>query len=293
MSLPLQDASFKRAPVQPPTPARRSFATSPRNRAIAAPEIDFDNDSRSQGQGNARLVPASPSYFTSLPDFTDSLLSLQGLLRKHQTLPVVGPGQAPRVAWKTLPQFRLQVGEPVRAARYHRIVELLHRLNHIHPSLVPEEVRTALDQYKRASNPHDNVARPGVVDEHGRARGLGRRKSATARVWLVEGEGEVLINGKSLAGAFGRMHDRESAIWALKATDRIDKYNVWARLSGGGSTGQAEAMTLGLAKALLVHEPMLKPALRRAGCITRDRRRVERKKPGKLKARKMPAWVKR
>ncbi|GAM90793.1 hypothetical protein ANO11243_088380 [Dothideomycetidae sp. 11243] len=127
----------------------------------------------------------------------------------------------------------------------------------------------------------------------GRARAVGRRKTSSAVVWLVEGEGDVRVNGKKLTDAFGRLHDRESAIWALKATDRIDKYNIWATVSGGGTTGQAEALTLGVAKALLVHEPALKPALRRAGCVTRDPRKVERKKAGKLKARKMPAWVKR
>jgi len=82
-------------------------------------------------------------------------------------------------------------------------------------------------------------------------------------VWLVEGEGEVLINGRPLNEAFGRIHDRESAIWALKQTERMGKYNIFALVSGGGTTGQAEAMALGVAKALMVHEPMLKPALRR------------------------------
>ena len=79
----------------------------------------------------------------------------------------------------------------------------------------------------------------------------------------MEGTGEVLVNGKTLAEAFGKVHDRESAIWALKATERVDKYNVWALVEGGGTTGQAEALTLAIAKALLAHEPLLKPALRR------------------------------
>ena len=80
------------------------------------------------------------------------------------------------------------------------------------------------------------------------------------RSLVVEG---IKQGGKTLAEAFGRIHDRESAIWALKATDRMDKYNVWALVSGGGTTGQAEALTLAVGKALLAHEPGLKPALRR------------------------------
>lgn len=128
---------------------------------------------------------------------------------------------------------------------------------------MPAEVRDTLERYKRDVNPYANVAKPHTVDKDGRAIGVGRRKSATARVWLVAGDGEVLVNGKGLHAAFGRIHDRESAVWALKATQRIDKYNVWALVEGGGTTGQAEALTLGVAKALMVHEPLLKPALRR------------------------------
>jgi len=128
---------------------------------------------------------------------------------------------------------------------------------------MPPEVLQAMRRYKKDSQPGDIVPAPGVVDEWGRARGVGRRKTSSAVAWLVEGEGEVLINGKSLSQFFGRLHHRESAVWALKSTARLDKYNLFGLVSGGGSTGQAEAMTLAVAKALLVHEPALKPALRR------------------------------
>lgn len=125
-----------------------------------------------------------------------------------------------------------------------------------------------MEIYKRDINPYDNVRKPGVVDADGRAYGVGRRKSSSAKVCLVQGEGEVLVNGKSINGTFGRIHDRESALWALKATNRMDKYNVWALVSGGGLTGQAEAITMGMARALMVHEPALKPALRRGKFLT-------------------------
>lgn len=188
---------------------------------------------------------------------------------------------------------------------------------------MPAEVKAAIAEYKRDIDPTVNTTKPIPIDKFGRACGAGRRKSSVARAWVVEGNGEVLVNGKTLSNAFARIHDRESAVWPLKATDRLDKYNVWALVEGGGTTGQAEAMTLAVAKALMAHEPLLKPALRRgmsfsslkcaqtgpatcapikvchvltgeiAGCVTRDPRRVERKKPGHLKARKMPTWVKR
>ncbi|KAM3073843.1 37S ribosomal protein S9, mitochondrial [Clarireedia jacksonii] len=299
---PVVSASAFRVRI-PTRATSKPFSTSSQSRAgIAASEIKFPTENDGEEKPfYARLVPSSPSYFTAQPTFTDDLLSLQDLQRKHFSLPVLPPGEAPRVAWKSLMDYRNVSGETVKASKYHKIIEILHRLNHIHPSVMPAEVKRALNTYKRDINPHENVAKPIPIDQFGRALGVGRRKSSTARAWLVEGTGEVLINGKTLAEAFGRVHDRESAIWALKATDRIDKYNLWALVSGGGTTGQAEALTLAVGKALLSHEPALKPALRRGkffftllpGCVTRDPRRVERKKPGHVKARKMPTWVKR
>ncbi|CZR58909.1 related to 40S ribosomal protein S9, mitochondrial precursor [Phialocephala subalpina] len=279
---------------------KKQFSTSSSlQESIAAAPIRFTNNNAKEGEEeedpvfNARLVPNSASYFTAQPIFTDDLLSLQNLLQRYANLPVLKPGEAPRVAWLSLADYRNIVGETVKAAKYSKIVEILHRLNHIHPSLMPREVKDVLNEYKRDVNPYQNTAKPGLVNTDGHALGAGRRKSSTARAWVVDGTGEVLVNGKTLIEAFGRIHDRESVIWALKATNRVDKYNVWARVSGGGTTGQAEALTLAVGKALLAHEPALKPALRRAGCMTRDPKRVERKKPGHVKARKMPAWVKR
>ena len=261
------------------------------------PELTGENqDTRNYGKilPDIRIVPASASYFSGAPAFTDNLLQLDSLLRKYQTLPLAKPGEAPTMAWKTLLQYRATNLEPVSASRYNRgIVHILQRLNQIHPAFMPEEVQIAMAQYLRVLHQAPIKANPRTVDARGWAKATGRRKTSSAVVHLVEGDGQVLINGQSLTQTFGRIHDRESAIWALKATDRIDKYNVWARVSGGGTTGQAEALTLGVAKALLVHEPALKPALRRAGCVTRDPRKVERKKPGLLKARKRPTWVAR
>ena len=233
---------------------------------VAAPQIDFEQVSKDGFNGarnnHARVVPASPSYFTGLPQFVDSLLKLQTLLRKNETLPVVKPGQAPRVAWQTLESYRSSLGEHVRTSKYQKVIQILHRLNHIHPTLKTPEVIAAIEAHRRTIDPFANIAKPITIDRFGRALGVGRRKSSTARAWLVEGTGEVLVNGKTLVDAFSRVHDRESAIWPLKATGRVDKYNVWALVEGGGTTGQAEALTLGVTKALLAHEPLLKPALR-------------------------------
>ena len=241
------------------------FSTSTRLRAgIAAPEIKFPGQDDSEDRRfYARVVPESPSYFTAQPTFIDDLLKLQNLLRRFESLPTVTPADAPRVAWMSVRDYRNVAGESVKNSKYSQIVEILQRLNQIHPSVLPSEVTEALNDYKRNINHFQNITKAPYVNEAGMALGAGRRKAATARAYLVEGTGEVLVNGKTLAEAFGRIHDRESVIWALKATNRIDKYNVWALCEGGGTTGQAEALTLAVAKALLGHEPALKPALRR------------------------------
>ncbi|KAK0635666.1 ribosomal protein S5 domain 2-type protein [Bombardia bombarda] len=256
----------------------------------AAPEIDV---ARLRVAKHARPMPVSPSYFSRQPHFNDSYLTLQKMMQSYGNLPTIPASEVERIAWNTLEDIRQTLGEPVKASEYVRCIELVKRLHQIHPKLKPEPVKQALAAFKRNVQPFTNVTNPIPIDKFGRALGVGRRKSSVARAWVVEGNGEVQINGKNLADAFGRVHDRESAVWPLRATQRVDKYNVWALVEGGGTTGQAEALTLAIAKALMAHEPALKPALRRAGCVTRDPRKVERKKHGHVKARKMPAWVKR
>ncbi|KAL5334790.1 ribosomal protein S5 domain 2-type protein [Aspergillus crustosus] len=272
------------------TPSRRvSNARGYATEVQAAPEIKFD----SFHSLPARIVPLSPSYFSGTPKFFDCLLRLEKTLSDHQHLPTVTPNEAPRVAWFKQPQLQEIIEEPIPTKKFRGLVKILQRLNRIDPKIMPDEVRTTLKEFTRPGNPYGNRATQPTVDEQGRARGKGKRKSSSAVVHLVEGDGEVLVNGKGLVEVFPRLHDRESATWALRSTARLDKYNVWATVGGGGTTGQAEAIALALGRALMIQEPALKPLLRKAGVITVDPRRVERKKPGHIKARKMPTWVKR
>ena len=237
----------------------RSFSASAKGTlASPTPEQEQEDDC-----AITRLAPVSPSYFTGSADFFDNWLALQELYRRYQTLPVLPADSVSRVRWKTLQQYRSIVGTQVKPAKYKRIVNLLNRLNRIEPSMFPEDAKNMLEKYKRAEDPNLAKQKQQQIDKWGRAWATGRRKTSVARVWLVDGTGEVLINGKPLAEAFPRIQDRESVIWPLHATDRVDKYSIWALVRGGGSTGQAEALTLGVAKALMVHEPLLKPALRR------------------------------
>ena len=237
----------------------------------AAPEISLNGTERDNSPRAAkarlkklRVVPASPSYFTGRPQYTDDLIRLRSLLRAYQTFPLCKPSEAPRRAWNDIEAYRRIVeGEPVLVTKYAQMVNILRRLNRIHPSMMPHEVESAIQRFSRVIDPSANRPKPILIDEAGRARATGRRKSSSALVWLVEGDGQVLVNGKTLPEAFSRHHDRESTIWALKTTDRLDKYNVWALATGGGTTGQAEAITMGVGRALVAHEPLLKTQLRR------------------------------
>ncbi|ETN40116.1 uncharacterized protein HMPREF1541_04391 [Cyphellophora europaea CBS 101466] len=258
----------------------------------AAPPINFDK--KSSIGAPARVVPTSASYFTTSPLFNDHILHLTNLAYEYDALPTVASAdQKGRMTFMTLEQARSSISEKIGAAKYARLINLLKRLDQIDPRLRPTSVQMALEQFRRPGSGDLIPPRPKTMDRFGRTMGVGRRKSAVARVQLVEGTGEVLVNGKSISQAFARLHDRESAVWPLKITNRLDKYNVFVAVNGGGPTGQAESITLGLANALMVHEPVLKPTLRKAGCITRIMKRVERKKTGRVKARKKPAWVKR
>ncbi len=123
--------------------------------------------------------------------------------------------------------------------------------------------------------------------------GVGRRKRAVARVRLYPGDGQVVINDKELKEYFGRPQDWGDVMAPLELTDNEGRFNLSVLVKGGGITGQAQATRHGIARALLVVDPALKPALRRAGYLTRDPREKERKKPGLKRARKAPQYTKR
>ncbi|TVQ89819.1 MAG: 30S ribosomal protein S9 [Chromatiaceae bacterium] len=121
----------------------------------------------------------------------------------------------------------------------------------------------------------------------------GRRKSASARVFLTTGSGRILVNGRSLDDFFGRETARMVVRQALEAADMAERIDVRASVSGGGTTGQAGAIRHGIARALVEYDESLRTVMRKAGFLTRDAREVERKKVGLHKARKRPQFSKR
>jgi small subunit ribosomal protein S9 len=122
---------------------------------------------------------------------------------------------------------------------------------------------------------------------------VGRRKRAVARVRLYPGDGEVVINDRALQEYFGRPQDWVDVMSPLRLTNNEGRFNLSVLVTGGGITGQAEAIRHGVARALLRSDPRLRAMLRRAGFLTRDSREKERKKPGLKRARKAPQYTKR
>ncbi len=125
------------------------------------------------------------------------------------------------------------------------------------------------------------------------AAGLGRRKNAIARVRIVPGSGKWKINGRTLEDYFPNKVHQQEVNEPFKVLELDNRYDVIARISGGGVSGQAGALRLGIARALIELDPELRPALKRAGFLSRDAREKESKKYGLKKARKAPQYSKR
>lgn len=123
--------------------------------------------------------------------------------------------------------------------------------------------------------------------------GTGRRKEAVVRVRIAAGTGKVWLNGRSLEDYFPSRAHRMVVTSPLRLIGREKDFDVTARLSGGGISGQAGALRHGIARALLEHDPELRPQLKREGLLTRDAREKERRKYGLKKARKAPQFSKR
>jgi small subunit ribosomal protein S9 len=135
---------------------------------------------------------------------------------------------------------------------------------------------------------------PKPVATHGTAKPIvGRRKEAIVRVRLVPGSGSFALNGRSLESYFPNKVHQQIVKEPLVTVDKVDLYDVFANLRGGGVSGQAGALRLAIARALISLEPDDRPALKKAGFLTRDARETERKKYGLRKARKAPQYSKR
>ena len=121
----------------------------------------------------------------------------------------------------------------------------------------------------------------------------GRRKTSSARVYLKKGKGKILVNNSELGSYFGRKVAQMLVLEPLELTELVEKIDIDVKVKGGGSFGQAGAIRHGISRALTSFDEELRPQLKKAGLLTRDPRRVERKKPGLVKARKSKQFSKR
>ncbi|HVY89471.1 MAG TPA: 30S ribosomal protein S9 [Hyphomonadaceae bacterium] len=156
----------------------------------------------------------------------------------------------------------------------------------------------AVDSLGEIKNLNVKAAAPSApaspkIDKQGRAYGTGRRKSATARVWIKRGTGKITINGKDQEVYFARPVLRLMIRQPLEAAKRETEFDVICTVTGSGLTGQAGAVRHGIARALVNFEPELRVAMRPNKLLTRDPRAVERKKYGRAKARRSFQFSKR
>ncbi len=141
--------------------------------------------------------------------------------------------------------------------------------------------------------PEEQVLAEPKLDEFGRAYATGRRKDATARVWIKPGSGKIIVNGRDQEVYFARPVLRMMIAQPFEAAERVDAFDVYCTVKGGGLSGQAGAVRHGISRALTYFEPSLRGVLKAGGFLTRDSRVVERKKYGRKKARRSFQFSKR
>ena len=132
-----------------------------------------------------------------------------------------------------------------------------------------------------------------IMQRHHPHYGTGRRKSATARVYMKPGKGDITVNGKPVDEFFSRETGRMIVRQPLVLTNTVSSFDILVNVKGGGESGQAGAVRHGITRALIQHDASLKSALKKAGLVTRDAREVERKKVGLHKARRRGQYSKR
>ena len=156
-----------------------------------------------------------------------------------------------------------------------------------------EDAEANVSEYTTESAPEGGRRAPARPVVTGKAMGTGRRKEAIARVRIAPGTGQWLVNDRPLEKFFPNKVHQQLIREPFVTTEKVDQYDVIATLVGGGVTGQAGALRLGIARALINIEAEDRPALKKAGFLTRDPRVKERKKYGLKKARKAPQYSKR
>ncbi|TPX48202.1 hypothetical protein SeLEV6574_g02161 [Synchytrium endobioticum] len=268
-----------------------------------------------------------PAYFTGDPKYYDALIKVNNTLKERGFIDFTSakPYEGTKTpAWMSMDDLKRVYGFRMDEVTYDSFI---HRLNllytkrfkevpveqktssksndgtlilgHITPArtIVKEadsEVMALLNRFVRLGRDLSIEAPPpSTIDSDGKAYAYASRKTAKSQVWIIPGEGQVYVNGITLGEYFKNTAERDAVIKPMVVSDTLGKYNVWALAKGGGLSGQAGAIQVAVARALVVHEPLLAAAFKEAGLTKVDTRQVERKKTGLPKARKRYTWVKR
>ncbi|KAH6914380.1 SSU ribosomal protein S9P [Coprinopsis sp. MPI-PUGE-AT-0042] len=312
--------------------ASRSYATTAR--FVPPSQLDdvrasFTNNNSSSEEGDrpprkGSQPPSSPSFYSTRPQFYDQVTQLEKAiasantaLRRVQLLPLPAFARASLPAihpvWKNKEEMSSEFSTKMTLARYRKVTKLLNELNEYYNIAetagvtdISRKIYGIVSMFESAKK--DAFLARGkrkkvVLDQYGRSYTLGKRKTSSARVWMIpvqETEAgaavpvtTILVNNLPLNEYFPLPADRERITRPLKVAGVLGKYNVFAIVRGGGTTGQSGALSHGISKGVVAHEPDLEDLFRKAKLTRRDPRMVERKKTGFAKARKRYTWVKR
>lgn len=245
-----------------------------------------------------RIVPSLKTFFGGNPIHEENLNMLNALIRKYINLPtrIVDDKEIQNNRFVSFEEYKEQVqsGTRLKPIHHKELTMLLHRLRSIDLELMPVEVTETLKKFTNSSNILTKSSQKiKTLDSFGRAKSVGKRKRSLAKVYLTKGDGQVIVNGRSIIDYFPKASDRKKIAYPFQVVNQEGQYNVFAEIQGGGVSGQCEALMYGISKSLVIFNPLFKSRLHKSGLMTRDARKVERKKPGKVKARKSPTWVKR
>eukprot|EP00123_Amoebidium_parasiticum_P017612 comp23916_c1_seq1/m.42169 comp23916_c1_seq1/g.42169 ORF comp23916_c1_seq1/g.42169 comp23916_c1_seq1/m.42169 type:complete len:446 (-) comp23916_c1_seq1:175-1512(-) len=253
------------------------------NQEAATDRVMVDRDGR----------PASGAHFTGAWQYYDEVQRLEAKYNEIQSMdtPI---GEKKHVfldsPWLGVLGMENLLLCSLQTTQYRHLTKLLTRLAKDPRS---DNVYEFLQRYMKPSALKQVAKKEYKVDQHGYMYGSGKRKAAVSHVWIRPGTGRMRINKETLTNYFDRLADRKMVLEPFLVTETLGKYDVFATVLGGGTTGQSNALRHGIAIALQRLKPELREPLKKAKLLRRDVRRVERKKPGQKKARKEYAWVKR
>ncbi|KAL1724047.1 ribosomal protein S9/S16-domain-containing protein [Schizophyllum commune] len=286
-----------------------------------------EEDLEKRSPDSLAFYTRSPVYYDQLSQIETAVATARSALRRLELLPM--PEFARKslppstIVWKTMEEMSGQFETRLRSTRYRRVVRALDELelysrvaNTAGCTRLAMGIDMVLGMFQSGKSELRAEARRKrevTLDALGRSYTVGRRKTSSARVWMIptvhkqsedaveEAQTEappvttstILVNNLPLSEFFPLPIDRERITRPLKVAGVLGAYNIFTLVRGGGTTGQSDAIAHGIAKGLVVHEPQLDQILRKAQLLRRDPRMVERKKPGRAKARKGYTWVKR